>query len=308
MDDEALGWIARFLSSLRNERRLSPHTESAYRRDLGRLARFAAAEGLKDWRALDHHHVRGFAAAEHRGGLSPRSVQRRLSATRSFFEYLLREKVVEHNPAADVAAPKGEKRLPRTLDADQMARLLEPADDAPLDLRDRALLELMYSSGLRLAEVAGLDLGDLDLAERMVRVTGKGRRMRIVPVGRYAVDALARWLTERAHLATAGEHAVFVSRRGTRMSRRSIEARVSQWSMRRGLGVKLHPHLFRHSFATHLLESSGDQGAVQELLGPPDIATTQVYTHLDWAHLARVYDETHPRARKRGGGRRRGPA
>jgi integrase/recombinase XerC len=308
MDDEALGWIARFLSSLRNERRLSPHTESAYRHDLERLARYAAADGVKDWRALDHYHVRGFAAAEHRGGLSPRSIQRRLSAARSFFEYLLREKIIERNPAVGVAAPKGQKRLPRTLDADQMAKLLEPAGEQPLDLRDHALMELMYSSGLRLAEVAGLDLVDLDLTERMVRVTGKGSRTRIVPVGRHAVGALARWLAERAGLARAGEQAVFVSRRGARMSRRAIETRVSQWSLRRGLGLKVHPHLFRHSFATHLLESSGDLRAVQELLGHADIATTQVYTHLDWAHLARVYDETHPRARKRGSGRRRGPA
>jgi integrase/recombinase XerC len=300
MDDTERAWIPRFLGSLRHERRFSSHTEAAYGRDLQSLVDHCAREGVTTWRALDNYHLRSFAAAEHRRGLAPRSVQRRLSAARSFFEYLLREGALEGNPAVDITAPKAERRLPATLDADQMARLLEDSGDQPLALRDRALMELFYSSGLRLSELVGLDLTDLDLKDRTVRVTGKGKRMRIVPVGRCAVEALAKWLRERSGLAPTGEHALFLSQRGTRMSQRAIQARVSYWGARQGVGVKLHPHMFRHSFATHLLESSGDLRAVQELLGHADIGTTQVYTHLDFAHLARVYDQAHPRAHKRG--------
>jgi integrase/recombinase XerC len=300
MDDAERAWIPRFLGSLRNERRFSAHTAAAYGRDLESLVGHCDREGVTSWGALDNYHLRSFAAAEHRRGLAPRSVQRRLSAARSFFEYLLREGALARNPAVDLAAPKAERRLPATLDADQMARLLEPDGDQPLAVRDRAMMELFYSSGLRLAELVGLDLTDVDLKDRTVRVTGKGSRMRIVPVGRCAVDALTEWLRERAKLAPAGDHALFLSQRGARMSRRAVQARVSHWSVQRGIGVKVHPHMFRHSFATHLLESSGDLRAVQELLGHADIATTQVYTHLDFAHLARVYDQAHPRARKRG--------
>jgi integrase/recombinase XerC len=231
-------------------------------------------------------------------------VQRRLSAARSFFEYLLREGVVERNPAVDIAAPKSDKRLPATVDADRMARLLETAGDETLTLRDRALMELLYSSGLRLSELVGLDVADLDLADRTVRVTGKGGKTRVVPVGRHAVAALSRWLRRRTDLARPGEQALFLSERKARMSARAVQARVSHWAMRQGVGVKMHPHVFRPSFATHLLESSGDLRAVQELLGHADVSTTQVYTHLDFAHLARVYDQAHPRARRRGGNRR----
>jgi integrase/recombinase XerC len=304
MDDAERAWIPRFLGSLRNERRYSRHTEAAYRRDLDCLLRHCAEAGVATWRGLDNYHLRSFAAAEHRRGLSPRSVQRRLSAARSFFEYLLREGVVERNPAVDIAAPKSDKRLPATVDADRMARLLETAGDETLTLRDRALMELLYSSGLRLSELVGLDVADLDLADRTVRVTGKGGKTRVVPVGRHAVAALSRWLRRRTDLARPGEQALFLSERKARMSARAVQARVSHWAMRQGVGVKMHPHVFRHSFATHLLESSGDLRAVQELLGHADVSTTQVYTHLDFAHLARVYDQAHPRARRRGGNRR----
>jgi integrase/recombinase XerC len=304
MDDAERAWIPRFLGSLRNERRYSRHTEAAYRRDLDCLLRHCTEAGVATWRALDNYHLRSFAAAEHRRGLSPRSVQRRLSAARSFFEYLLREGAVERNPAVDIAAPKAEKRLPATVDADRLAKLLETPGDETLTLRDRALMELLYSSGLRLSELVGLDVTDLDLADRTVRVTGKGGKTRVVPVGRHAVAALSDWLRRRADLARPGEHALFLSERRTRMSARAVQARVSHWAMRQGVGVKMHPHVFRHSFATHLLESSGDLRAVQELLGHADVSTTQVYTHLDFAHLARVYDQAHPRARKRGGSRR----
>jgi integrase/recombinase XerC len=305
MDDAERAWIPRFLGSLRNERRFSPHTVAAYGRDLDTLFEHCAREGVAAWRALDNYHLRSYAAAEHRRGLAPRSVQRRLSAARSFFEFLLREGALDRNPAVDIAAPKAQRRLPATLDADQMARLLEPADDDAVAVRDLAMMELFYSSGLRLSELVGLDLTDVDLKDQTVRVTGKGSRMRIVPMGRWAVDAIARWLRERADVAPAGEHALFLSQRGSRLSRRAVQSRVKHWSARRGMGVNVHPHLFRHSFATHLLESSGDLRAVQELLGHADISTTQIYTHLDFAHLARVYDQAHPRARKRdrrGGG------
>jgi integrase/recombinase XerC len=305
MDDAERAWIPRFLGSLRNERRYSRNTESAYRRDLDCLLRHTTEAGVATWRALDNYHVRSFAASEHRRGLSPRSVQRRLSAARSFFEYLLREGVVDRNPAVDIAAPKAEKRLPATLDADRMARLLATTGDETLTLRDRAVMELFYSSGLRLSELVGLDLTDLDLAEGIVRVTGKGAKTRIVPVGRQAIAALNEWLRRRPDLAPAGERALFLSTRGTRMSVRAVQARVSHWAAQQGIGVKMHTHVFRHSFATHLLESSGDLRAVQELLGHADVSTTQVYTHLDFGHLARVYDQTHPRARKRGTGSKR---
>jgi integrase/recombinase XerC len=303
MDADESAWIQRFLGSLRHERRFSQHTESAYRRDLAQLQRHCTRAGVTQWRQLDHHHLRAFAAAENRRGLAPRSVQRSLSAARSFFEYLLREGVLTSNPASGVAAPKAERSLPTTLDADQMAQLLEAAGGEPLDLRDHALMELLYSSGLRLSELVGLNVGDLDLGDRTVRVTGKGSKTRIVPVGRYALDALGRWLRARMEVAPAGARALFVSKRGTRLSQRAVQARVAHWASRHGLGRKVHPHVFRHSFATHLLESSGDLRAVQELLGHADISTTQVYTHLDFAHLARVYDATHPRARRHGGAR-----
>jgi integrase/recombinase XerC len=299
MDAAEHAWIERFLGSLRHERRLSPHTASAYGRDLARLADFCARNGVARWQALDGYHVRSYAAALHRGGLAPRSVQRHLSAARTFFSYLGREGVLDSNPAVDVTAPRAPERLPETVDADRMARLLQRDGDAPLVVRDFAIMELLYSSGLRLAELVGLDVADVDLRERTARVTGKGAKTRVLPVGSRAIAALSQWLAERAAIAPPGEAALFVSTRGTRLGRRAVQARVAHWALRQGLDVGVHPHVFRHSFATHLLESSGDLRAVQELLGHADIGTTQVYTHLDFAHLARVYDRTHPRARKR---------
>jgi integrase/recombinase XerC len=203
------------------------------------------------------------------------------------------------NPALEVRAPKAPRRLPHTLDADQMARLLEIPAGGGLTARDRALMELLYSSGLRLAELVGLDLGDLDLKDRTVRLLGKGRKSRIVPVGRLALAALRAWLKERAALAAADQLALFVGRRGKRLGPRAIQARVSYWAKRQGLAVHVHPHLFRHSFASHLLESGGELRGVQELLGHADISTTQIYTHLDFQHLARIYDAAHPRARRK---------
>ena len=299
MQAAAGDWIERYLAHLRTERRLSPNTESSYRRDLGALTAFCDTERLANWPKLDNFHIRTFAAREHRDGLGPRSVQRRLSALRGFFNYLIRERVIEANPAADIRAPKAPRRLPKTLDVDQVASLLERKTTDPLSLRDLAILELLYSSGLRLAELAGLDVVDLDLADRTVRVLGKGSKTRILPVGKQAVAALRAWLGDRAGLVKGGGSALFVGQNGRRLGARAIQRRIGRWAVKVGLNVPVYPHLLRHSFATHLLESSRDLRGVQELLGHADISTTQVYTHLDFQHLARVYDEAHPRARRR---------
>jgi integrase/recombinase XerC len=299
MKPAALEWIAAFRRYLATERRLSPHTDASYALDLAALARYCASQGLEEWSAIDSQHVRTFAARSHAGGLAPRSIQRRLSAARSFFNFLVRERVLKSNPAVEIRAPKAGKRLPQTLDADRMARLLQiPAGDA-LTTRDLAMMELLYSSGLRLAELIGLDLTALDLADRTVRVLGKGSKARILPVGRKAIDALHAWLKVRGNLAKPGETACFVGRNGRRLSPRAVQVRVAYWARRQGLGQHVHPHLFRHSFASHLLESSGELRGVQELLGHADISTTQIYTHLDFQHLARIYDATHPRARRK---------
>lgn len=299
MSPSALAWIPRFLTHLSSERRLSVHTDSNYRRDLTLFVQYCERSGLEDWQRVDSQHVRSFAAAEFRRGQAPRTIQRRLSALRSFYNFLLRESALKTNPVVDVQAPKARKRLPETLDADQMTQVLSFRTDDELSVRDKALMELFYSSGLRLSELVMLDLADLDLRDRTVRVTGKGSRTRVLPVGRFAVDALTAWLKERGGLAPAGEAAVFVSRRGSRLMQRAIQLRIERWARAQGLGVHLHPHMFRHSFATHLLESSQDLRAVQELLGHANISTTQVYTHLDFQHLARIYDRAHPRARRK---------
>ena len=313
MSPAALEWLNRFRRYLGSERRLSPHTDVSYARDLRALIAFCDRFGIADWGALDSQHVRAFAAHSHAGGLKARSIQRRLSAVRSFYEFLLRESPSEAargrhrlrgervrvNPALEVRAPKAARRLPQTLDADQMARLLEIPPGGGLTARDRALMELLYSSGLRLAELVGLDLADLDLKDRTVRVLGKGRKSRIVPVGRHALAALRAWLKERAALAATDEMALFVARGGRRLGPRAVQLRLDHWARRQGLGVHVHPHLFRHSFASHLLESGGELRGVQELLGHADISTTQIYTHLDFQHLARIYDAAHPRARRK---------
>ena len=326
MNAEQQGWIERFASHLTHERRLSGHTVAAYRCDLLRLRGFCDARKVARWDTLDNAQLRSFAATEHAGGLGPRSIQRRLSAVRAFYEYLLREGQCAGNPAREVRAPKTKKRLPTTLDADQMARLLEFRVCDSLSTRDKAMMELFYSSGLRLGELVGLDIGAIDLADRTVRVTGKGSKTRLLPIGRFAIDALKKWLIERAAIvkgaaaargatclrgsaqprrtasAQGGEFAVFVGRSGRRLSVRAVQMRVGMWARRQGLGVHVHPHMLRHSFATHLLESSSNLRGVQELLGHADIGTTQIYTHLDFQHLAKVYDAAHPRARRRQGG------
>ncbi|MDE2306372.1 MAG: tyrosine recombinase XerC [Gammaproteobacteria bacterium] len=297
--------MERFCTHLVTERRLSPLTAAAYRRDLDALRRYAERHALDAWSRLDGRSIQAFAATEHGAGLAPRSVQRRLSAVRSFYAYLQREGAAQANPAGEVRAPKGRRRLPTTLDVDQMARLLAFRTDDRLSTRDKAIMELFYSSGLRLRELVGLDLGDLDLRDATVRVLGKGGKTRILPVGREARAALGAWLAERgtdaARGAANGRAALFLSRAGRRLSGREIQRRVALWARRQGIPTHVHPHLFRHSFATHMLESSADLRGVQELLGHADIGTTQIYTHLDFQRLASVYDSAHPRARRRGG-------
>lgn len=299
--DGASLWLDRFEAHLRHERRLSPLTCTHYRRDLELLDGFRREQGLAEWRALDAQHIRAFAAARHRVGLSGRSIARLLSSIRAFYRYLIREDQAAFDPAADVRAPKSPRKLPKALDVDEMASLLKPPGDDPLTGRDHAIFELIYSSGLRLAEVVGLNLTDLDLDGGVVRVTGKGSKTRLVPVGRHAREAIRAWLKLRGGFAPGAEQAVFLSLQGNRLSARSVQTRLNRMSQLQGLGRPVHPHMLRHSFASHLLESSGDLRAVQELLGHADISTTQIYTHLDFQHLAKVYDAAHPRARRKKG-------
>ncbi len=290
--------VGNFLRHLSLERRLSPRTVEAYGRDLKDMAAWLDQHQL-GWRQLGQAQVRAWAAQRHRQGLSAKSLQRRLAALRAFYRYLKREGQVDGNPAMGVRAPKVERKLPATLDVDQMSQLLELPGDAPLDLRDQAIMELLYSSGLRLAELVSVDLADLDPQDAMLEVTGKGGKTRRLPVGRKALEAIERWLRVRSSLAAGDEQALFVSQRGRRLSPRSVQSRLARRAREQGSPRHVHPHLLRHSFASHVLESSGDLRAVQELLGHADISTTQIYTHLDFQHLARVYDQAHPRARRK---------
>jgi len=305
MQENAQQWIDDFLFHLQNERRLSPHTLSNYRRDLLSVAAFCDAGNVVDWSVLDVKHVRSYLATRHRQGIGGRSLARALSTLRSFLRFLIREGRLKKNVAQGVQAPKAPRKLPEPLDVDEMTRLLsptQPADgstDNPLILRDNAMLELMYSAGLRLAELVSLNVGEIDLVDGSVSVTGKGGKTRVVPVGRYAREALVKWQAQRVALANEDEPALFVSKRGGRLTPRSVQQRFRQRGVQQGLESRVHPHKLRHAFASHLLESSGDLRAVQELLGHADIATTQIYTHLDFQHLAEVYDKAHPRARKR---------
>ncbi|SNC77101.1 integrase/recombinase XerC [Marinobacter sp. es.048] len=298
MPNELTGPLTEFIRHLASEKRHSPRTCDSYQRDLLRLADWLGRSGFIAWQRVSNHDLRRYVATLSREGLSGRSIARHLSATRRFYQFLLREKLASDNPALDIRAPKSGRRLPRVADVDQLNHLLDGQPGDPLETRDLCMFELMYSSGLRLAELASLDLDTVDLRNGEVRVVGKGGKERLLPVGRKAIAAIRVWLPYRVALANDGEAALFVSQRGERLSHRSIQARLSRWGISRGADQKLHPHLLRHSFASHMLESSGDLRAVQELLGHADIATTQVYTHLDFQHLARVYDQSHPRARR----------
>ena len=290
--------IGRYLQHLAAERRLSPHTVEAYRRDLDALARLTAGKPLAELTVTD---IRGAIVRLRSQSLAATSVARQLSSWRGFYAFACRRLGFTSNPCTGLRPPKAAKALPDILSPDACAHLLDAeapaAGDDALAARDRAMFELFYSSGLRLAELAGLDLDDVDLRSGEAQVTGKGRKTRIVPVGRQALDALTAWLPLRLPLAR--DAALFVSQRGGRLSPRSVQLRLDRWARLAGLGQHVHPHMLRHAFATHVLQSSGDLRAVQEMLGHASISTTQVYTHLDWQHLAKVYDQAHPRARKK---------
>ena len=286
---------------MRDERRLSPHTLDNYRRDLAGVAAFCDAQSISGWHQLQPDQVRAWAAQLHRRGLSGRSIQRNLSALRSFYRFLIGQGAVRGNPARDIRAPRTTRKLPHSLDVDRIQSLLDVTTRGWLVQRDVAMMELMYSCGLRLAEMVGLDLQQLDLHAGEARVLGKGGKTRIVPIGRKARAVVASWLPVRAQHCPADENALFINRSGGRLSPRSVQQRLRRWGLQRGLDTRLHPHALRHSFATHMLESSGDLRAVQELLGHANLSTTQIYTHLDFQHLVQVYDQAHPRARTKRG-------
>ncbi|MGJ7458185.1 tyrosine recombinase XerC [Halomonas sp. RA08-2] len=288
--------VESFLAGL--SRTASPATLDAYRRDLTALLAFLAERDIDDWRRLDAALLRRFLGGERARGLAPRSLARRRSAISRLADHLVTRGRLTHNPVVLTRAPRQPRHLPRPVDVDRLKQFLEtPHEGSPLSVRDQAMLELFYSSGLRLAELAGLDL--IDLQPERVRVLGKGGKPRQVPVGRHARRALDTWLALREALAAPGEPALFVGNRGARLGHRAIQQRLALIARRRGLDEHLHPHRLRHSFASHLLESSQDLRAVQELLGHANLATTQVYTRLDWQHLAASYDAAHPRARRR---------
>jgi integrase/recombinase XerC len=289
------GPFARYLAHLRTARRLARHTLAAYEADTRMLESLSRGQAPG---SLGAHDIRRFVATLHSQGLAPRSLARVLSAWRGFFEWLARAREIEANPCTGVRAPRAPRTLPEALSPDQAVRLATIGDDSPLGLRDRALFELAYSCGLRVSELTGLDLDSIDERTGEVRVTGKGSRTRIVPVGGPALAAIAAWLPPRAALAGPGEQALFVGRAGKRVSVRDVQRRIKRRAAAAGIPVDVHPHMLRHSFASHVLQSSGDLRAVQEMLGHASIASTQVYTHLDFQHLAKVYDAAHPRAHR----------
>jgi len=290
-------YLQGFLAYLRNERRYSGLTAESYGRDIRKLFDFASATPLGDLKA---HHIRRFIAQLHGGGLGGKSLARMLSAWRSFYAYLIRDHQHKSNPCTGLHAPKAARTLPQALSPDEAVRMVElPAGGDVLSIRDKAMFELFYSSGLRLAELIGLDCHALDFNDGAVRVTGKGGKTRIVPFGSHAAAALQTWLAIREQLAKPDELALFTSRNGRRLAPRTVQLRMKEWGIKQGINSSVHPHLLRHSFASHVLQSSGDLRAVQEMLGHASISTTQVYTHLDFQYLSKIYDSAHPRAKKK---------
>jgi integrase/recombinase XerC len=285
-----------FLAHLANERRYSDHTLENYARDLHKLFALTASTPLAE---LKSHHIRRFVAQLHGQGLGGHTLARLLSAWRSFFNYLMRDHGYRDNPCMGLRPPKAPRLLPQTLSPDEAVKLVDLPVETPLDARDKAMFELLYSSGLRLAELVGLDPGNIDFNEESVRVVGKGRKTRIVPMGSHAVKALKAWLDVRAQIASPDEVALFVGKKGKRIAPRTVELQLRNWGIKQGITSGVYPHLLRHSFATHVLQSSGDLRAVQEMLGHASISTTQVYTHLDFQYLAKIYDSAHPRAKKK---------
>jgi integrase/recombinase XerC len=295
---DATATLREYLAYLHAIKHYSKATLDAYDRDIISFISFLENSRTHQFLAVDADDVRAFISLRRRQGLASSSSQRLLSSLRGFYRYLLKDKLIEVNPVVDVHAPKKEKKLPQVLDVDQLDQLLADEGQQVLEIRDHAMLEIMYSSGLRLAELVGLNNNDIDQRAGQVMVTGKGNKTRYLPVGATALKAVERWQKERQLLLTGDEPALFISQRGTRLSRRAVQLRLKVRAQSVLSGVKLHPHMLRHSFASHLLESSGDLRAVQELLGHSNISTTQIYTQLDFQHLSKVYDQAHPRARK----------
>lgn len=288
--------LSQFLDYLRGEKRASSHTISAYQRDLERLQHFCVERCIQHWGDLESVDIRLYVANRHKMGISAKSLQRELASIRSFFQYLLKKQWVVKNPAQGIQAPKSSKKLPKILDVDQIAGILDAPADSVLEIRDVAMFELFYSSGLRLSELVMLDVCDLDLSDGLLKVRhGKGGKQRQLPIGTKAKEALRRWLACRP---TCNSDALFVSAKGGRLGQRSVQLRLEKWCIKHGLSEHIHPHMLRHSFASHMLEASQDIRAVQELLGHADVSTTQIYTHLDFQHLASVYDKAHPRAKR----------
>ena len=299
LSGEQKEWIDRYIRYLEVERRLSEYTCKNYQKDLNIFIIFCKENKISSWDNIDSEHIRSYSASRFRSGVSPKSIQRNLSSLRSFFRYLIKEKKIKNNPAQNVRAPRARTRLPENLDTDMMMRLLDIKEIGFIPDRDRAILELMYSSGLRLSELVNLNTTDIDLSDATVIVTGKGNKQRIIPVGKFAIGAIKSWLRSRNNEIKPKSRALFISKRGERLKARSIQSRLSYWAKKQNLSVKVYPHMLRHSFATHLLESSQDLRGVQELLGHANISTTQIYTHLDFQHLAQIYDRTHPRAKNK---------
>lgn len=290
--------IDQFIGYLQGQKRCSANTVAAYQRDLQRLAAACESKPVLDWAALQASDIRLYIGERHKAGIGARTLQRELAAFRAFFRYLQKFQQFPHNPAGEVQAPKAGKKLPKLLDVDQVHGMLEAGAEQLLEIRDLAMFELFYSSGLRLSELVMLDLDDLNLSDGSLRVRfGKGNKQRQLPVGGKAIAALREWLTNRPQVVSP---ALFTSQHGKRLSQRSVQLRLQRWCQKHQLPEHVHPHMLRHSFASHLLESSQDIRAVQELLGHSDIGTTQIYTHLDFQHLAKIYDSAHPRAKKRG--------
>lgn len=300
MTPDAEQVLADYFTQLTVEKRASPHTVQNYQRDIKQFVQYCTEKAIAQWLDVTQSDVRGHIASRHRQGIASKSLQRELSAIRSFYNYQLKNGLVANNPAKPVRAPKQARRLPKILDVDQINGLLDAGTASVLEIRDLAMFELFYSSGLRLSELTALNLTDVDLSDQSLIVRlGKGGKSRLLPIGSKAIGALQKWLAVRGNTASASESAVFTSNRGTRLSQRSVEARLTSWCKKKGLDEHVYPHMLRHSFASHLLESSQDLRAVQDLLGHSNISTTQIYTHLDFQHLADVYDKAHPRAQKK---------
>ena len=293
--------LTEYLTFLNVERGLSPLTRENYARDITQLIKFADNLELH---ALQNIHIRRFIASLHSKGLGGKSIARMLSSWRGFFEFLVNRKNYDANPVIGLRAPNSPKTLPQVLSIEQASKLVDISDNAVLSVRDHAILELFYSSGLRLSEVINLNIDALDFSEGTVIVTGKGNKTRIVPMGKHAMDAIQQWLQVRVNFATddaasnAASKAVFIGLQGRRIGARNLQLRLKEWSIKQGINSSVHPHMLRHSFASHLLQSSGDLRAVQEMLGHANISTTQIYTHLDFQHLSKTYDAAHPRAKK----------